>query len=451
MGVEATDSLVHIGAGGLGGQGRAIPRECRPARRRRREDHRQGPGAVPHRVGRADRTDAELPGALRAGTPVHAARGGVLVPGLGPLPRLPASGASAPRCGTSTAPGTRTSTTASGRWPSATRIPPSWPPSTRRQRSGTHFAVTTEQTVQLAEELCRRFRLERVRFTNSGTEATMDAIRVARGATGRDAICKIEGSYHGHHDTVMFSVTPSLTLIEASATQSRTPPASKGIPPEMGKWTYVVPFNDLGALERMFSEHGEEIACFILEPGDDEHRHRAPPARVPRGCPRPVHPPRRGAHLRRGEVRRHHRRGRRHRALRRPAGPGVLRQVHRGRRARGRLRRPGRAHGGDRPRHRPAGDVQRQPPGGGGRPGGTHRGAHARGLRALQAPGLAAWPTGACRRSPPTASPPTSSTSGARAACPTDASRSWTTGASSRPTRSCSRRRGRGRPIAGSS
>jgi len=133
-------------------------------------------------------------------------------------------------------------------------------------RSGTQFAVTTEPAVRLAEELCRRFRLERVRFTNSGTEATMDAIRLARGVTGRDAICKIEGAYHGHHDTVMFSVAPSLNLIEATEHTGLNPPASKGIPVEMRKWTLVVPYNDLGALERIFAERAEEIACFILEP-----------------------------------------------------------------------------------------------------------------------------------------------------------------------------------------
>ncbi len=118
---------------------------------------------------------------------------------------------------------------------------------------GTHFAVTTEPTVALAEELCRRFRLEQVRFTNSGTEATMDAIRLARGVTGRDVICKIEGSYHGHHDAVMFSVAPSLSLIEASDTTGEQPPASKGIPSEMGRWTLAVPYNDLGAVERLFA------------------------------------------------------------------------------------------------------------------------------------------------------------------------------------------------------
>jgi glutamate-1-semialdehyde 2,1-aminomutase len=76
---------------------------------------------------------------------------------------------------------------------------------------GTHFAVTTEVAVEFGEEICRRFHLEAIRFANSGTEATMDAIRVARAATGRDVVCKIEGSYHGHHDAVMFSVCPTPT------------------------------------------------------------------------------------------------------------------------------------------------------------------------------------------------------------------------------------------------
>lgn len=136
----------------------------------------------------------------------------------------------------------------------------------RAARSGTHFAVTTEASVLLAEELCRRFGLERVRFTNSGTEATMDAIRVARAATGRVGVVKIEGSYHGHHDTVMFSVSPSLQLIREADETGRRPPASKGIPPAMADWTLVVPYNDLHAVEELFMQRGEEIACFILEP-----------------------------------------------------------------------------------------------------------------------------------------------------------------------------------------
>ncbi len=138
----------------------------------------------------------------------------------------------------------------------------------RAARSGTHFAVTIEPTVALAEELCRRFRLERVRFTNSGTEATMDAIRVARAFTGRDVICKIEGSYHGHHDSVMFSVTPGLDLVATSAEGARTDhlPASKGIPNQMGDLTLAIPFNDLPAVERLFTERAKDLACFIIEP-----------------------------------------------------------------------------------------------------------------------------------------------------------------------------------------
>src|SRR4029077_5078686 len=74
--------------------------------------------------------------------------------------------------------------------------------------NGMHFAVTVEKTVALAEELCRRCECDQVRFTNSGTESNMTAIRVARAATGRDVIAKIEGSYHGHVDQLMYSVLP---------------------------------------------------------------------------------------------------------------------------------------------------------------------------------------------------------------------------------------------------
>ena len=71
---------------------------------------------------------------------------------------------------------------------------------------GTHFAAVTEDTVIVAEALARRFELPRWRFVNSGSEATMDAIRIARALTGRDTIMKIFGSYHGHHDAVMVSI-----------------------------------------------------------------------------------------------------------------------------------------------------------------------------------------------------------------------------------------------------
>ena len=73
---------------------------------------------------------------------------------------------------------------------------------------GTHFAAPTDGSIVVAEELARRFGLPQWRFTNSGTESTMDAVHLARGATDRDTILKIEGSYHGHHDAVMVSVLP---------------------------------------------------------------------------------------------------------------------------------------------------------------------------------------------------------------------------------------------------
>jgi glutamate-1-semialdehyde 2,1-aminomutase len=135
----------------------------------------------------------------------------------------------------------------------------------RAARTGTHFAATTEVTVAFAEELCRRFRLEKVRFANSGTEATMDAIRIARAATGRSVVAKVEGSYHGHHDTVMFSVVPNADAMGGRDRPSSAP-MSKGIPDEMANWTVVVPFNDSSAVERLFDERGAEIACLIMEP-----------------------------------------------------------------------------------------------------------------------------------------------------------------------------------------
>jgi len=135
----------------------------------------------------------------------------------------------------------------------------------RAARTGTHFATTTPTTVALAEELCRRFHLDTVRFANSGTEATMDAIRIARAATGRDQVLKIEGSYHGHHDTVMFSVVPNADAM-GGRDQPASTPMSKGIPAVLADYTLVVPFNDVEALDRMLSDRGAEIACLIMEP-----------------------------------------------------------------------------------------------------------------------------------------------------------------------------------------
>jgi glutamate-1-semialdehyde 2,1-aminomutase len=136
-----------------------------------------------------------------------------------------------------------------------------------------HFAVTTEHTVALAEAICERFRCEQMRFVNSGTEATMDAIRVARAATGRDSIVKMEGSYHGHHDSVLFSVVPEADTLgmrydvdQAGKPWYTTRPTSKGVPEALWDTTIVVPFNDNAAVEQAFADNPGKIAAVILEP-----------------------------------------------------------------------------------------------------------------------------------------------------------------------------------------
>ena len=143
----------------------------------------------------------------------------------------------------------------------------------RAAREAIHFAVTTPTTVALAEAICERFRLEQVRIVNSGTEATMDAIRVARAATGRDKLVKMEGSYHGHHDSVLFSVVPEADVLglrhnvdhEGKAWYT-TQPTSKGIPRALWETTIVVAFNDAPAVEEALVDNEGEVAAVILEP-----------------------------------------------------------------------------------------------------------------------------------------------------------------------------------------
>ncbi len=135
----------------------------------------------------------------------------------------------------------------------------------RAAASGTHFAATTETAVEVAEELGRRFGLEKIRFTNSGTEATMDAVRLGRAAAGKDVLLKIEGSYHGHHDAVMYSVVPTM---DSGGPSERpwTVPFSRGIPEETANSTKIVPFNDVDALQSVLAEHGDQIGALIMEP-----------------------------------------------------------------------------------------------------------------------------------------------------------------------------------------
>jgi glutamate-1-semialdehyde 2,1-aminomutase len=136
-----------------------------------------------------------------------------------------------------------------------------------RAALGTHFGVPTEDGVAVAEELARRFRLPKWRYTNSGSEATMDAIRIARAYTGRDTVLKIFGSYHGHHDTVMVSIGVAYDRIGVRE-ELASLPYGAGIPQPVVDMTVAVPFNDAGAMERRIerlADEGRLPACLIME------------------------------------------------------------------------------------------------------------------------------------------------------------------------------------------
>jgi glutamate-1-semialdehyde 2,1-aminomutase len=137
-----------------------------------------------------------------------------------------------------------------------------------RVELGTHFAAPTEDGVVVAEELKRRWGLPRWRFVNSGSEATMDAIRIARAATGRETIVKIFGSYHGHHDYVMVSIGVPYDQI-GDREHYVSLRYGAGIPQAVADMTIAVPFNDAGAMERrivQLFEEGRPPACVIMEP-----------------------------------------------------------------------------------------------------------------------------------------------------------------------------------------
>jgi glutamate-1-semialdehyde 2,1-aminomutase len=121
------------------------------------------------------------------------------------------------------------------------------------------FGAPTEAEVELAEAICRLVpSIEMVRLVSSGTEATMSAIRLARGFTGRSLIVKFEGCYHGHAD--------SLLVKAGSGALTFGNPSSAGVPPETAAHTLVLDYNDAGQIEKLFRERGKEIACVIVEP-----------------------------------------------------------------------------------------------------------------------------------------------------------------------------------------
>jgi len=136
---------------------------------------------------------------------------------------------------------------------------------TRRVANGTCYTFPVEDSVVMAEEIKRRFAADLVRFSNSGTEATMDAIRVARGYTGREKIIKFEGGYHGHHDDVLVSIQPPRELM-GPADAPATVPASAGLPRSRLQETVVAPYNDPAALETVLERHAGEIAAILIEP-----------------------------------------------------------------------------------------------------------------------------------------------------------------------------------------
>lgn len=124
---------------------------------------------------------------------------------------------------------------------------------------GCSFGAPTELEVRLAQLIVEAFpSIEMVRMVNSGTEATMSAIRLARGFTGRDRIIKFAGCYHGHAD--------SLLVKAGSGAMTFGVPDSPGVPAEVARYTITVPFNDLAAVRRALEEHRGQVACVILEP-----------------------------------------------------------------------------------------------------------------------------------------------------------------------------------------
>lgn len=124
---------------------------------------------------------------------------------------------------------------------------------------GLSYGAPTEAEIEIAEMLIERMpSIEQVRLVSSGTEATMTAIRLARGATGRNKIIKFEGCYHGHADSLLVKAGSGLLTFGN--------PTSAGVPPEFVAHTIVLDFNDIEGVKAAFAEHGKDIACIIVEP-----------------------------------------------------------------------------------------------------------------------------------------------------------------------------------------
>ena len=136
---------------------------------------------------------------------------------------------------------------------------------TEQLSKGTLYTAPTDWTATCAEEITKRFPVDLVRFANSGTEATMHALRVARAYTEKEKVIKIEGCYHGMHDYLLQSVEPDLD--EAGPdNRPNTVPQSKGIPRDVTKGTIVVPFNNADAMRDALERNKGDVAAVIMEP-----------------------------------------------------------------------------------------------------------------------------------------------------------------------------------------
>ena len=122
---------------------------------------------------------------------------------------------------------------------------------------GTSYGTPTRPEVELAEEIVARTPVDKLRFVSSGTEATMSAIRLARGFTGRDVVVKFAGCYHGHVDSLLAAAGSGLATFAV--------PGTPGVPASSTDLTLVLPYNDRAAVEAAFAEHGDRIACLITE------------------------------------------------------------------------------------------------------------------------------------------------------------------------------------------
>ncbi len=126
-------------------------------------------------------------------------------------------------------------------------------------KRGTSFGAPTDIETELAEMVIDAVpSIEMVRMVNSGTEATMSAIRLARGYTGRDTIVKFDGCYHGHADTLLVEAGSGVATLDI--------PGSPGVPESFVKHTLSVPYNDIDSIKKVISKHGDSIACIIVEP-----------------------------------------------------------------------------------------------------------------------------------------------------------------------------------------